>query len=515
MDANGKRAMMNPLHLIDFYKADHRRQYPDGTTLVVSNWTPRQSRVEGVDHIVWFGLQYLLAHYFGERFNYDFFWQNRRRVLDEYKRRMDLGLGQGAIDVEHIAALHRYGRMPLTVRALPEGTLVPLRVPCMTIQNSHPDFFWMTNYVETLLSSVLWGMCTSATTAHRYRMILERWQRTTGGPAAFVPWQAHDFSMRGMMGPEAAAMSGAGHLLSFTGTDTVPALDLLEQYYGGEEEAILGGSVPATEHSVMCMGQEAGELETFSRLLDLYPKGVVSIVSDTWDLWRVLQEYLPQLKERILARNGKVVIRPDSGDPVDILCGRLAFIPKQWRSPEHHIHVPEDAADKGVVELLWDIFGGTVNAAGFKELDPHIGAIYGDSITPDRAGDICWRLAAKGFATTNVVLGVGSYTYQYVTRDTFGFAVKATYGEVNHEGRAIYKKPVTDNGVKNSAKGLVAVVRDGAGRLQLVDGLDHGYPGDLLETVYYDGKLLRSDTITAIRRRLAEQREELLNRLNQ
>ena len=212
-------------------------------------------------------------------------------------------------------------------------------------------------------------------------------------PAEFVQWQAHDFAFRGMSSLESAILSGMGHLLSFTGTDTIPAVVGLEQYYNANiEKELIGGSVAATEHAISCAGEEKGELETLERLITkTYPNGIFSFVSDTWDLWRLITNYLPKLKDKIMARNGKLVIRPDSGDPVLIICGNPKGI--------------SDADRKGVVELLWDIFGGTVTEKGFKLLDSHIGTIYGDSITLSRAKEISERLMAKGFAS-QVVLGV-------------------------------------------------------------------------------------------------------------
>lgn len=507
--------MKNPLNQIDFYKADHRRQYPEGTTLVYSNLTPRKSRVAGVDHVVWFGLQYFLLEVLQKQWTEGFFKREKLTVLNEYKRRMDTSLGRDAVPVDHLAALHDLGYLPLAIRALPEGTLVPMGIPCMVLWNTHPEFFWLVNYLETALSAVLWGPCTSATTAHRYRVLLDKWCAETGGDEAFVLWQGHDFGMRGMFGLEAAALSGAGHLLSFTGTDTVPAIDLLEDYYGADaDKQMVGGSVPATEHSVMCMGTPEGEFETFKRLVtEVYSKGVVSIVSDTWDLWTVLTDYLPRLKETIMARDGKVVIRPDSGDPVDILCGKntdprvLDILMEYGACSEAFREFTTLNQFKGVIELLWDTFGGTVNEKGFKQLDPHIGAIYGDSITVERADEICRRLAKKGFASTNVVFGIGSYTYQYVTRDTYGFAMKATYGEVNGQGRSIWKKPVTDNGTKTSAKGLLAVKRvDG----KLVLEQDVTWPdacNDAMVEVFRNGKVPFAglETLEVIRERLKEQ----------
>ena len=431
--------------MTDGYKLDHRRQYPDHTQLVYSNWTARKSRHEDIQEVVFFGLQYFIKRYLLEEFEQNFFSKPKHEVLYTYARRVNNYLGENSVGIDHIAALHDLGYLPIRIKALPEGTAVPIRVPMFVLYNSLPEFFWLTNYFETLLSTTVWLPCTSATLAKKYREILDRYAAETSSSPEFVDWQGHDFSMRGMAGLEAAMMSAAGHLLSFTGTDTIPAIDFLEKYYQADSDMeLIGGSIAATEHSVMSMGSNSGELQTFERLVqEVYPAGMVSIVSDTWDLWKVLEEYLPKLKEEILGRDGKVVIRPDSGDPADILCGN----PEAEREVER----------KGVIEALWDIFGGKVNEKGYKELDPHIGAIYGDSITLARAENICARLKAKGFASTNVVLGIGSFTYQYNTRDTFGFAMKATYGEVAGEGREIFKDPITDNGTKKSAKGLLRV----------------------------------------------------------
>jgi nicotinamide phosphoribosyltransferase len=369
----------------------------------------------------------------------------------------------------------------------------------LTIENTHPDFFWLTNYIETLMSNVLWLPCTSATTAYRYRQILNKGARLTGGDLDFVRWQGHDFSYRGMAGHEAACLSGAAHLLSFTGTDTIPAIEFLEEYYPSEEDSppFIGGSVAATEHSVMSCGGEGDELATFERLIDLYPSGIISIVSDTWDLGRVLTEYLPKLKDKILARkNGKVVIRPDSGDPADIICG----VPgARFQSDRPRA----DWEEAGVVETLWNIFGGTTNARGCRVLAPQIGAIYGDSITTEVATNIVLRLQAKGFASTNVVLGIGSYTYQHVTRDTYGFAMKATWAEVNGKGVDLFKAPKTDAGSKISAKGRLAVRRDADGHLYLLQQAPAEMEAEsLLTPVFLDGKILRLDSYQEIRNRL-------------
>lgn len=303
--------------------------------------------------------------------------------------------------------------------------------------------------------------------------------------------------MRGMSGLHDAMSHSSGHLLSNFGTDTVPAIDYLEDYYGANAEAeMIGGSVSATEHSVMCMGGKDDELETFRRLVtEVYPSGIVSIVSDTWDFWHVITETAKTLKPEIMARTpnalgqAKVVFRPDSGDPVKILCGTaipvktfsdLCKLVKDdiavtddgtyWKIGNHGEYRIDDPTPemKGAVQCLWEIFGGTTTDKGYKTLDQHVGLIYGDSITIERHYQILKGLMDRGFSAGNVVFGIGSYTYQLISRDTFGSAIKATYGVVNGEARELFKDPATDNGTKKSARGLLRVEKS-AGNYFLLD----------------------------------------------
>lgn len=506
---------INPLMQIDFYKADHRRQYPEGTTEVYSNFTPRSAHYAPVldtfdNKVVWFCLQGFIKTFLMDAWERGFFAGPKASIVGEYKRRMDNALGLDAVPVDHIEALHDLGYLPIEICALPEGSRVNIKVPCFTIKNTHPDFFWLTNYLETVLSNELWKPATVATIAYEYRRLLESYAEKTGAPRDFVSWQGHDFSARGMSGCMDSAASGAGHLLSFFGTDSVSAIDYLEYLYNADaDKEIIGGSVPATEHSVMCMGGEDDEIATFQRLIrDLYPAGIVSIVSDTWDFWQVITVFAKTLKPEIMARNGKVVFRPDSGDPVRILCG---YEDDELLQHQDGTYIAgegngfkriTDTERKGAVQCLWEIFGGTTTDKGFKVLDSHVGLIYGDSITLARAEEIMRRLARKGFASNNVVLGIGSYTYQYITRDTFGWAMKATSGVVNGERRDIAKNPKTDGGTKKSACGLLRVERVGDDFVLHDRQTEEQAAGGELRPVFRNGELLVDDSLATIRGRL-------------
>lgn len=520
---------INPELFYDGYKCDHRRQYPNNCLLVFSNLTARGSRVKGLKKVIKFGLQaFIKKHLMGD-WDKDFFQQDIEVVVKRYTRRLNNYLGPNKIGDQHIRDLHAVGHLPLEIWALPEGSNVNLRVPMFVLWNTDDRFFWLTNAIETIISASTWGCCTSATTAVMYRQILNAWAKKTNPEMIdFVQWQGHDFSFRGHFGFEAAVMSGASHLLAFTGTDTVPAIDWLEQYYNADsDKELVGGSVSATEHSVMCMGGMDDEIGTFKRLItELYANGIISIVSDTWDFWNVINPdggILTTLKEEIMARDGKVVIRPDSGDPVKIVTGYL----------EHEIirignkifeliggdvkgkELTENEV-KGMIVCLWEIFGGTATSAGYKQLDSHIGAIYGDSITLERATQICERLETKGFASTNLVYGIGSFTYQgavtedaIITRDTHGFAVKSTYGEVlvngERQGIEIFKDPKTDDGLKKSAKGLIAVYEDANGDFYMKDQATWDEVKNCaFVQVFANGVLTKDWTLAEIREKVAK-----------
>ena len=501
----------NPLLMTDGYKTSHHKMYPEGTTLVYSNFTPRSVKrmSETAKDIVVFGIQYTMK-YINDLYNDNFFNRPKDEVVGGAKQFLSSYLGVD-YDCTHFEKLHDLGYLPINVKSLPEGTIITEKVPMMTIYNTHPDFFWLPNFLETLISSLIWKPVHSASLAYGYKkVLLGHANKTDKNNIGFVDFQGHDFSFRGMQHPESAISSGLGFLTSFKGTDTIPTLQAAKYYYNDTDVAF---SVPASEHAVMTAYGKENEIDGFKRLMKQYPSGILSVVSDSFDLWQVCTKFVTVLKEEIMNRDGKLVIRPDSGDPVDILCGiqNVGIYNSNFNTFEEmereHIRLYGSCEHskvqfKGVIELLWDVFGGTINEQGYKVLDPHIGAIYGDSITIERADEICKRLEAKGFASTNVVLGVGSYSMGYATRDNQGGAVKATYVEVNGEGRNIFKDPITDDGTKKSATGLLSVALNG-GKFVLIDCCTwEGESAGALQTIYKDGQFFNKTTLNEIREKL-------------
>jgi len=477
--------------LSDFYKISHNNQYPEGTEMIYSTWTPRVSRIDGIDEIVVFGLQPFIKTFLIDFFNTNFFDKPKEEIKREYCRVLKHSLGIENPDSTHIEALHDLGYLPIEIRAIQEGAVVPIRTPVMCIKNTHPKFKWMTNYVETIGSCELWGPNTVATIAYEYRKLLTAAAIYTVGNDEFVPFQGHDFSFRGCNHLQAAMINGMGHLLSFVGTDTIPAIQAAEYFYGANiETEMVGVSVPATEHSIQCT--YCDDYEYYRRILtEVHPTGIVSLVSDGYDFWKVIGEVIPHFKDVIMTRDGKTVVRPDSGDPVLIVCG----------DPNGKTELER----KGAIEALWDIFGGTISPQGYKCLDEHIGLIYGDAITLERADRIITNLAIKGFASTNLVFGIGSFTYQYNTRDTFGWALKSTYCIINGKSVKIFKDPKTDDGTKKSQKGCVIVHEEDL-KYTWSDGYNmteaYGDPFNKLELVFRDGRLLKEEKFSEIRERL-------------
>ena len=560
-----KSFVQTALTSIDSYKTAHADQFPEGTTKVYSNFTPRSLAhlhvpyEYGTTQVVWFGLQVFLND-LQSVWQETFFDRPKAEVVAEFVELVGPFCGPRGFNQSRIEWLHDLGYLPIEIKSLPEGTLVPAGVPVLTIANTLPEAYWLPNFLETWLSADLWKPSTAATISYAYRKIIDHYTELTGGNKDFVMWQGHDFSSRGMSGIQDAARTGSGHLLSFAGTDNVTAVQLVNDAYRGKE-TFVGGSVPATEHSTMTSSilveaerlRQAGvdeddvmaqaELNVIKRLVtEVYPSGVVSVVSDSFDFWKVITEIAPALKGEILNRVpdqlglAKVVFRPDSGDPVKIICGHKYKVIDDIDDTYEMISASDEGYDvvynkmddkyyqfeiyddgwstsiefkelqwyevKGAIECLWDTFGGTVNEKGFKTLNQRVGLIYGDSITLDRCNQILKLLAEKGFASDNVVFGIGSFTFQYNTRDTLGFAMKATYVEIDGKPYSIFKDPKTDSGTKKSARGLLQVVQDGDTLKVNQDVSWDQEKQGLLRTVYLDGKITVSETFADIRSRL-------------
>ena len=469
-----------PSLVCDFYKVSHRNQYPKDTENVYSIMVPRSNKyLNKVDRVVSAGISGFVIKYLVDFFQQAFFARAEEDVIQEYSEFIKRTLGADD-DGSHIRELHQLGYLPLRVKAIPEGESVPIGVPILSIENTHPRFAWLTNYLETLISCSLWQPMTSASISRKYYQLGNKFAEMTCDNKDHLQFQFHDFSMRGMSSLESAQLSGLGHLMYFNGTDTIPAITYVDEYYKGKAaKNFHPTSIPASEHSVMCAllaKQEAAgggrdETESYKYLIkEVYPEGFVSIVSDTYDFWRNIEHVLPSLKDDIMSRNGRVVIRPDSSDPVQVICGILGSD-------------GSTAEEKGLIQALWETFGGTINDKGYKVLDPHIGAIYGDSITLERAEQIFIGLEAKGFASSNIVYGIGSYSHQYNSRDSLGFAIKATSTIQGGKEYLLMKDPKTDSG-KKSPRGRVKVVND-----TCIDGLtaNSDFEGDRLKTVFENG----------------------------
>ena len=586
----------NPLLLIDFYKATHHEQYPKGLTKMVSYYTPRMSRLDDVDHLTFFGLQGFIDEYLIDGFNNNFFNRDIEEVVAEYNRILTYTMGPGTYEDQKIRELHELGFLPLAIRAVPEGSRTKVGVPQIEISNTHPNFVWLVNTIETLLSCSMWHTQVAAEVGYRYRKVINQWVEKTCG-ANVSPWKMiGDFSMRGQHSAESAIKASAAWLLSHHNTATVPAIMWMEKHYDCDvtKEPVGFGAI-STEHSVMCsnFAVDGDEITHIKRLLtEIYPNNNFSMVSDSYDYENLVTNLLPQCKKEIMAHDGTLLVRGDSGNPVEILAGK----PINWLTPydseeaeklfsdkdftddwmydfcrDNNIEeetvlyfnfndkfyavnvYPDWGCERGAVtdskyyyvesytfeweeiqpslELLgtvWaldQIVGHTVNEKGYKVLDPHLKAIYGDSILPDYANEIYKRLAAQGYAANNVVMGAGSMsmmalvcaddegTLQFAgkwngtnagpyTRDTFGIAVKATYAEDQYgNGINIFKRPKA-LAWKKSQKGCCVVALDGESYTDEHAFEDTLGEKNLLQTVFYNGKLTNRQSLAEIRERL-------------
>ncbi len=463
----------NLLLLADAYKYSHSKLYLPGTTKIYSYL---ESRGGVFPETVFYGLQYFLKEYLdGQAFT--------KTDIDEAEEILQGVFGRTdafkRTNFDHILNKHG-GRLPVRINAVAEGSVIPLHNVLMTIENTDPECFWLTNFLETLLMQV-WYPCTVATLSREVRKIITRYFNETADDASkdSIDFVLNDFGFRGVSSVESAGLGGSAHLINFRGSDTVHASKFAMEYYNAEK--VYGMSVPATEHSIMTLLGEEGEREIFEHVLNMYPDGTIACVSDSYNIFNAVEHYWGKdLKEKILKRNGTLVIRPDSGDPVQTLLK--------------------------VFDLLFDKFGFQVNTKGYKVLPPQVRVIQGDGIDLQSIPLIYEALKTKGISAENLLLGMGGALLQKVNRDTQKFALKCSYAEINGKWVNVKKEPVEMNADGEIVKSFKT---SKAGRLKLVkvgdqfytnDVYSNQYP-DLLETVFENGVITRVHSFHDIRER--------------
>jgi len=460
----------NPLLALDVYKMGHMELYCPGTEKVYSHLVARSDK--NFDKTVFFGLQYYLQEYLStplEPWMAEEFLNARKHIL-----------GRSSQEVQDkIRALANLGYFPLEIKAVPEGTVMPVKNVLMTITNTIDGFGWAVGFIESLILKV-WYPTTVGACSYNYRSLVnEMYDATVDEEMYFLKdYAVHDFGYRGDASEEGAALSGAAHLLNFLGSDTVPALPFIVRHYGGDMSKPIMQSVLASEHSVVCSFPREEELSSFEHILDkLDDAEIGSAVSDTFNYWEVLTTFAKKLKPRILARAGKLVFRPDSGNPEKIING----------DPDAD---PDTNEGKGSMRLLDEGFGSTKNKKGYQVHNPKVGLIYGDGMYFVRFRNSLLRMKEMFYAACNLVIGVGGILRGH-SRDSMGFAIKATYVVVNGEERAIMKDPITDPG-KKSLKGLMVLERDTTGNYVTTDEVDWARESTgLLVSVFRDGEILR------------------------
>lgn len=547
---------VNPfLYWTDSYKVSHISFETEGVREIYSNFTARFDHymrdMLGKDYdskVVVFGLQWMLLrlHVMAQE---GFFKRPKAEVIAEMQEEHSAYIGNERF--EHFEALHDLGYLPIIVKSLDEGTLAPIGTPIYTVRNTVEGFEWLPNFLESGMCTDLWKQMTVATVARIFRKITNQYALETTGSIEGAEWQNHDFHVRGASGFESAAINGIGFLLSSCGSDNLPALWAARNFYQSTNaEGLLVGSVPAGEHSVTTSGifteierakwngidiglVEAEKLYVSKLLTERFPTGIFSYVSDSFDYWSFITEVLPAVKPLIMQREGKFVVRGDSGDPVHIIAGyRIVYFSNAYKSwdevydsnswdietevlhwnGEYKLITftglePITAHEaEGTIEQLWTLFKGEYNALSYKVLDSHIGMIYGDGINVQRQKEILQRLKEKGFASTNIVFGVGSYSLNLLGRDHLGIAVKATNQIVEiADGvkldQPIYKDPKTDAS-KKSARGLLSVHEENGTLVTKDMQTRKQEETGLLGTLYMNGQFHKLTNIFEIRKRM-------------
>lgn len=451
----------NIITLTDSYKTSHYLQYPKGTERVFSYLELRGGLF---DNTVFFGLQYFLKNYLvGEVVTMDKINRAERLVKAH-------GVPFNREGWVHIVNAHK-GRLPVTIKAVPEGTVVPGKNVLMTVENTCPDCFWLTNYLETLLLQV-WYPITVATLSREMKKVIGKGLVETGDLAG-LPFKLHDFGFRGVSSVESAKLGGAAHLVNFMGTDTLPGIEMLMDNYFMDE--MPGFSIPASEHSTITSWGRENEAKAMENMLDKYPDGLVACVSDSYNIWEACSDiWGTQLKDKILNRNGTLVVRPDSGNPVEVV--------------------------SKVILTLMDKFGYTVNDKGFKDLPPQIRMIQGDGITFESTKLIIEEMKRNQLSVDNTAFGMGGGLLQKVDRDTLKFAFKCSAAKVNGEWIDVYKQPV-DEPFKASKKGLLKLVGGANGNFHTVNQNELPNLENKLQVVFENGELFNQTTLTEVRNR--------------
>lgn len=440
----------NPILNTDSYKASHFLQYPEGVSTVYSYIEARGPK----DHdILFFGLQMFIKSYLTNPIT-----QQDIEEAEEIFAAHGLPFHrQGWV---YILEQHN-GYMPIAIHALKEGTVTKTSVPLALVYNTDPNCAWLTSYLETAILRGIWYPTTVATNSFLIKQqIKAALEKSSDDVAGLLPFKLHDFGARGASSQETAQIGGLAHLVNFQGTDTVSALPMARQYYGGDDPLFMAGfSIPAAEHSTMTSWGRAGEKEAYANMLEKFPKGLVAVVSDSYDLFNALENiWGDELKEQVLAREGTLVVRPDSGDPVEIVCQTL--------------------------EVLGEKFGYSTNSKGYKVLESHIRVIQGDGIYLSSLKNILNAMLDKGWAMDNVTFGMGGGLLQAVSRDSYQFAMKACAIERNGEIQPIYKEPKTDK-KKTSKRGIQGVFeKNGQLAAKTISPAEIADPANMLKPVY-------------------------------
>jgi nicotinamide phosphoribosyltransferase len=449
----------------DSYKLGHWPVYPDKTQHVYSYL---ESRGGLFAETVMFGLRYYLREYLSRPITLTDI-DRAEAFCKAHFGTSELFNRKGWMHVLN----HHNGLLPLRIKAAPEGTVITTRNVLMTIENTDPECWWATNHAETLLLKA-WYPITVATLSREIKKLILRYLEETGDPSG-LPFKLHDFGYRGVSSEESAAIGGAAHLVNFIGTDTILALEFLDEYYG---EAMAGFSIPATEHSVMCARGEEGEVYQMERFLDTYGKGpypAIACVSDTYNLWRACSDYWGgELRSKVEALTDKVlVVRPDSGDPTTVVIQTL--------------------------ETLERAFGSVTNDKGYKVLN-HVRVIQGDGVNMTAIESILKAMQARRFSADNIAFGMGGALLQQCNRDTQKFAIKASSYVIDGRRKDYLKSPITDSG-KRSKAGRLKLVRDENGVYNTIPSSEPG--ADVLRVVYENGRVIEYDdeSFTDIRAR--------------